>query len=295
MTIQSVSDTARYPDFLVSTEWLARHLEDPRVRVLDPSTLLLPKPDYSMYDAVPARADFETGHIPGAAFVDIGKELSTPHARLRFMLPDAQTFAGAMAGYGVSDDSYVVAYSTASHWWATRLWWMLKVFGHARVAVLDGGFQKWTFEGRPVETGAAGARAAGSYTPRQPNEAMVASRVDVLAAIASSEVCNINALRPEQHAGTGGVTYGRRGHIAGSINIPAAAQVNADNTFKNIDELRAMFAQALQKPEVITYCGGGIAATSVALALAMLGHKRVKVYDASLTEWAADAGLPMEM
>ena len=96
MTIQSMSDTARYPDFLVSTEWLARHLDDPRVRVFDPSTLLLPKPDYSMYDAVPARADFETGHIPGAAFVDIGTELSTPHPRLRFMLPDAQAFASAM-------------------------------------------------------------------------------------------------------------------------------------------------------------------------------------------------------
>ena len=91
------------------------------------------------------------------------------------------------------------------------------------------------------------------------------------------------------------MTYGRRGHIAGSINIPAAAQVNADNTFKNIDELRAMFALAMHRPKVITYCGGGIAATSVALALAMLGHQSVKVYDASLTEWAADAELPMEM
>ena len=287
-------DTASYPDILVSTEWLARHLDDPRVRVLDPTTLLVPVPDNSRYDAVPARADFEKGHVPGAAFVDLQAELSTPDAHLRFMLPDAQTFAGAMAGYGVSDDSFVVAYATANHWWATRLWWMLRVFGHERVAVLDGGLQKWQAEGRPLETGAAAPRKQGRYTPRAPNRALVATRADVLAAIGAGDVCNINALHPKQHAGTGGVTYGRRGHIAGSVNVPAAANVNADNTFKSMEELRVQFAQALQQPKVITYCGGGIAATSVALALAMLGHKSVKVYDASLTEWAADPALPME-
>ena len=86
-----MTDTAGYPEFLVSTEWLARHLDDPRVRVLDPTTLLIPTPDYSRYDTVPARADFEKGHVPGAAFVDVQAELSTPDAHLRFMLPDAQT------------------------------------------------------------------------------------------------------------------------------------------------------------------------------------------------------------
>jgi thiosulfate/3-mercaptopyruvate sulfurtransferase len=290
-----MSSSASYPEFLVSTEWLARRLDDPTVRVLDPSTLLLPRADFSKYDVVPARGDFEKGHVPGAVFADVENELSAPNPHLRFMLPDAQTFADAMAGYGVSDGSFVVAYSTTSHWWATRLWWMLKVFGHERVAVLDGGFQKWRSENRPVETGAAGPRTTGRYTPREPDKEMVATREDVLAAIGASEICSINALRPEQHAGTGGVNYGRRGHISGSVNIPAAAHVNADNTFKSIGELRALFAQAMQKPKVITYCGGGIAATSVALALAMLGHKSVKVYDASLTEWAADAELPMEM
>jgi thiosulfate/3-mercaptopyruvate sulfurtransferase len=290
-----MTNNTSYPDFLVSTDWLARHLDDPVVRVLDPSTLLLPRPDFSMYDVLPAREDFEKGHIPGAAFVDVDHELSTPHLRCHFMLPNAQTFSDAMSGYGVSDDSFVVTYSTTNHWWATRLWWMLQVFGHQRAAVLDGGFKKWRAENRPVETGAAGPRTNGRFTRREPNKERVATRDEVLAAVGAKDICNINALRPEQHAGTGGVNYGRRGHISGSINIPAASQVNADNTFKNIDELRAMFAQVMQKPKVITYCGGGIAATSVALALEMLGHKSVKVYDASLTEWAADAELPMEM
>jgi thiosulfate/3-mercaptopyruvate sulfurtransferase len=287
-------DAASFPKFLVSTEWLARHLGDPNLRVLDPSTLLPPRPDFSKYDVVPARDDFEKGHVPGAAFVDIENELSAPNSHLHFMLPDARAFARAMAGYGVSDGSFVVTYSTTSHWWATRLWWMLKVFGHERVAVLDGGFQKWKSENRPIETGVAGPPATGNFTPREPNREMVATKEDVVAAIGANDICNINALRPEQHAGAGGVNYGRRGHIAGSVNIPAA-HVNADNTFKNMDALRELFAQAMQRPRVITYCGGGIAATSVALALEMLGHKSVKVYDASLTEWAADPELPMEM
>jgi thiosulfate/3-mercaptopyruvate sulfurtransferase len=123
---------------------------------------------------------------------------------------------------------------------------------------------------------------------------MIATREDILAAVGRGETCTVNALRPEQHAGTGGVHYGRRGHITGSVNIPALHHIRPDNTFRDADELRALFAPALAAPEVLTYCGGGIAATSVALVLAMLGHERVKVYDNSLTEWAADPALPME-
>ena len=291
----TVSRSDPYPEFLVSTDWLFAHMEDPGVRILDPSTLLPPRPDFSLYDVVPARQDFEKGHIPNAQFVDVEHELSTPDPRLHFMLPDARTFASAMSRYGVSDDTFVVCYSTTSHWWATRLWWMLRVFGHQRVAVLDGGFQKWQREGRPVETGPAPAPSPGQFSAREPNMDMVADRAQVLAAINAGDICTVNALRPEQHAGTGGVNYGRRGHITGSISIPALLHVSDDNTFKSKEQLRAMFAAPMSKPEVITYCGGGIAATSVALALAMLGHDKVKVYDASLTEWAADPDLPMEV
>ena len=284
-----------YPEFLVTTDWLSHHLDDPSVRVLDPSTLLPPRPDFSAYDVVPARDDFEKGHVPGAVFVDVEHELSAPDPHLHFMLPDAQTFASSMSRYGVSDDTFIVTYSTTNHWWATRLWWMLKVYGHERVAVLDGGFRKWQSEKRPIETGVARAHAIGTFTTRAPNERLVATRDDVLAAIGAGDISTINALRSEQHAGTGGVNYGRLGHITGSVSVPALAHVHDDNTFKSIDELRAMFTQAMKTPQVITYCGGGIAATSVALALEILGHKDVKVYDASLTEWAADAKLPMEI
>jgi thiosulfate/3-mercaptopyruvate sulfurtransferase len=282
-----------HPEYLVSTGWLAQHLDDPRVRVLDATTHLPPLPDFSLYDVVSGRADFEKAHIPGAQFVDIEHELSTPHPRLHFSLPDAQTFAEAMARLGVGDDTRVICYASANHWWATRLWWMLRVFGHDQAAVLDGGFQKWRAEGRPVESGPGRARAAAArFTPRRRAE-LVAGKEEVLAAIGQADVCTVNALRPEQHVGTGGVHYGRRGHIPGSVNLAAVAHVNPDNTFKSADELRTMFAAALASPQVITYCGGGIAATSVALVLAALGYDRVKVYDNSLTEWAADPQLPM--
>jgi thiosulfate/3-mercaptopyruvate sulfurtransferase len=282
-----------HPEYLVGTQWLAEHLADPQVRVLDGTTHLPPLPDLSLYDVVSGRADFEKGHIPGAGFVDIEHELSTPHPRLHFMLPTAEAFAAAMGRLGIGNDTHVVTYATGNHWWATRLWWMLRVFGHDRVSVLDGGFQKWQSEGRPLETGAPGAQAPRAFTARMRPE-MVATREDILAAVGRGETCTVNALRPEQHAGTGGVHYGRRGHITGSVNIPALHHIRPDNTFREADELRALFAPALAAPEVLTYCGGGIAATSVALVLAMLGHERVKVYDNSLTEWAADPALPME-
>ena len=282
-----------HPEYLVSTHWLAQQLDNPAVRIVDCTTHLPPLPDLSLYNVVSGRADFQKAHIPGAAFVDIDPDLSMPHPRLHFMLCSPAQFADAMGELGIGDETHVVAYSTANHWWATRLWWMLRVFGHDRASVLDGGFQKWQKEARPVEMGPGPSRPGARFTPRFRPE-LVATKEDVQAAIGRQDSCTVNALRREQHAGTGGVYYGRRGHIAGSINIPAVEHIQGDNTFKSADELRAMLAPALTRPEVITYCGGGIAATSVALALAMLGYDRVKVYDNSLTEWAADPSLPME-
>jgi len=284
-----------HPEYLVSTEWLARNLHNTDVRVLDCTTHLPPKPDFSLYDVVPGREDFENAHIAGAAFLDVEHGCSQSHPLLHFMLPDAARFAAAMEDLGVSDQTHVIAYSTANHWWATRLWWMLRVFGHDNAAVLDGGFQKWKTENRPVESGAARANGKGRFTVRPPRRDLVAGREDVLAAIGMQGSCTINALRPEQHAGKAGVHYGRRGHIKGSVNIPSIEHLKADNTFRSAEELGALFATALQTPNIITYCGGGIAATSVALVLAMLGRDDVKVYDASLTEWAADPALPMEL
>ena len=283
------------PEFLVETGWLAGHLQDPAVRVLDCTTHLPPLPDNSYYTVRPGRDDFLKGHIPGSAFVDMDHDVADTSAAFHFMLPSSLQFAEAMSALGVGHDTLVVSYSGANHWWATRMWWMLRVFGHERAAVLNGGFQKWRKEGRPVASGAAKSFARTNYPARPARREMVATRDEVLAAIGAADTCTINALRPEQHTGTGGVYYGRRGHIKGSVNLAAVATVDDNNVYKSAAELRRMFAEPLSKPAVITYCGGGIAASADTLVLTMLGHDNVKLYDASLSEWARDPALPMEL
>jgi thiosulfate/3-mercaptopyruvate sulfurtransferase len=279
---------------LIDTASLERRLGEPGLCVLDCTTHLIPDPKI-VYQVVPGRADFEQGHIPGAQFVDIQADVSDNAHRLRFMRPSAAAFAAAMARFGVGDGTQVVTYSTTTPQWATRVWWLLRVFGFDDAAVLDGGFQKWRREGRPVETGPARPRPAGNFVVREERPVM-ADKEAVLAAIGDGAVCTLNALSPEQHAGTGGNSYGRPGRILGSVNLPAAHLIDpATGAFLPAAELRRRFdAVGAFGKQVITYCGGGIAASADAFALVMLGHPDVRLYDASLSEWAADPALPME-
>ncbi len=283
-----------HPEFMIDTETLARELNDPNLRVFDCTTNLIPDPK-TTYQAVPARADFEKGHIPGAQFIDLQADLSDSSQRLRFMLPSAEAFAAGMSRFGVSNGTRVVLYSTANPWWATRVWWLLRVFGFDNAAVLNGGWQKWSREGRPVETGPAKQRPPGHFVVRELRPLMV-GKDEVLRAIGDGGVCTLNALAPEQHAGSGGNSYGRPGRIKGSVNLPAAHLLDpATNEFLSPAELRRRFeAVGAFDKRVITYCGGGIAASADALALVMLGHPAVKLYDASMSEWAVDPSLPME-
>lgn len=283
-----------HPEFIVDTGWLAAHLDDPHVRVLDCTTHLLPPTKGGPYDVVSGRADFEKAHIPGAGFADIGGELSDRSHHLHFMMPSPEVFADGIGNLGVGDDTKVILYSTANHWWATRLWWMLRVFGHDNAAVLNGGFQKWSREGRAVEQGPALLSTRASFTPKF-RDGHVVGKDEVLAGIGAADICTLNALRPDQHAGTGGTVYGRLGHVTGSINVAAVNVIDTNNEFKSAEVLREQFADALAKPRVITYCGGGIAATSATMLLTMLGHHNVQLYDASLSEWATDPKLPMEV
>jgi thiosulfate/3-mercaptopyruvate sulfurtransferase len=283
-----------HPEFLIDTATLERRLGDPELRVFDCTTNLIPDPK-TTYQAVPARADFEKGHIPGAQFIDLQADLSDTSQRLRFMLPSADAFAAAMSRFGVGDGARVVLYSTANPWWATRVWWLLRVFGFDDTAVLDGGWQKWSREGRPVETGPSKPYPAAHFVVRE-QRALMVGKEEVLRAVGNNAVCTLNALAPEQHAGTGGNTYGRPGRIEGSVNLPAAHLLDpSTNAFLPPGELRRRFdAVGAFDKEVITYCGGGIAASADAFALVMLGHPAVKLYDASMSEWATDPSLPME-
>jgi thiosulfate/3-mercaptopyruvate sulfurtransferase len=217
--MSTIEDFA-HPEFLVETGALEHQLGDPRLRVLDCTTHLVPDPKIT-YQVLPGRADFEKRHIPGAQFVDLQVDLLNKSHRLRFMLPSAEEFAAAMSRFGVGEGTRVVLYSTANPWWATRVWWMLRVFCFDAAAVLNGGWQKWSREGRPVETGPAKLRPAGNFVVREQRPLMV-GKEEVLQAMGDTGARTINALLPEQHAGTGGNTYGRPGRIKGSVNLPAA-------------------------------------------------------------------------
>jgi thiosulfate/3-mercaptopyruvate sulfurtransferase len=200
-----------------------------------------------------------------------------------------------MERYGVSDDSRVVLYDAGASMWATRVWWMLRAFGFERAAVLNGGWKKWTAEGRPTSSGAAPARPRGTFTPRA-RANLIADWKEVLDSLNDPGVRRVNALSAEEHSGK--VTrVARPGHIPGSVNVPAGSLVDpATNAYLDLNELRARFERAglLGPHRVIAYCGGGIAATGDAFVLSLLGAQNVAVYDGSLVEWSSRPELPME-
>lgn len=278
---------------LVSTAWLADNLADPDLRVFDVTVHLRPATP-GPYQVESGRADYEAGHIPGAAFLDLARDLSDPDAPTTFTMPSLGRLARALGAAGVKRGARVVAYATTTPMWATRLWWMLRASGFDDVAVLDGGLAKWRAEGRAVETGARSYPPADLSLVARPGA--WADREAVLEAVGDGAVCTINALSPSVHSGESAMNYGRKGHITGSRNVPYAALLNADGTYRNDAELRALFdaVGAFERPRVICYCGGGISATMDALALTRLGHPSVAVYDGSMSEWTRDPSLPME-
>ncbi len=278
---------------LVTTGWLADHLEDPCVRIFD-STVHLRPAQPGPYRVESGRADYESGHIPGAAFVDLARDLSDPSAPLGFTRLTGGALAAALGAAGIDPGLKIVCYSTSTPMWATRLWWVLRAAGFTDVAVLDGGYARWTAETRPVETGSRAYPPTEVRIDERPGA--WADRQDVLAAIGDGAVCTVNALPAGVHSGEAEVNYGRKGHIKGSRNVPYAALLDADGLYRSDADLRVLFegVGALQRPRVIVYCGGGISATMDALALTRLGHPSVSVYDGSMSEWTRDPDLPME-
>lgn len=280
--------------YLVETDWLAKNFTDPKLRVFDCSVRLIPDPK-EQYIVEDCRWDYRDGHVPGAAYIDLHNELSDKASDLRFMAPPKDQFERALSRYGVDDTTRVVLYCKGTYYWATRVWWMLRAHGFDNAAILDGGWQKWVAEGRPVSTGEE-RYPPGNFIS-QPRPGMFCGRDAVLAAIARDDARVVNALTREQHEGRGGTTFERPGRIKGSVNVVAKDLVDpATNVFLPLAALREKFEQAgvLGRDKTIVYCGGGISATGDAFALALLGREHVSVYDGSLNEWGRDPSLPME-
>lgn len=281
------------PQYLVETGWLQARLGDPALRILDCTVFLTPIEGGVRVES--GRAAWALGHVPGAGFADLLQDLSDRETPLPIMMPPPEQFAAAMSRYGVGDGARVVLYDASANMWAARVWWMLRAFGFDDAAVLDGGWQRWTAEHRPVSSEPP-AHPQARFIPR-PRAGRIVSKDDVRAAIGDAGTCLVNALSPEEHAGTL-TRVARPGHIPGSVNVPAGALVDpATNAYLPPAELKRRFeaAGALGRDRVITYCGGGIAACSDALALTLLGVDNVAVYDGSLVEWTADPRLPMEV
>jgi thiosulfate/3-mercaptopyruvate sulfurtransferase len=279
---------------IVDTNWLAERLEDPELRLLDATTFLNFPPEGG-YKVWSGRETYEEGHIPGAVYADVHKELSDPNGKYHFTLPSHADFAEKISELGVGDNTYVVVYDqgVGPSVWASRVWWHLRYEGFDRVVVLEGGFKKWADEGRPV------TKVPGSYPKAifsgQHRPELLATKEDVKKAIEDDSTIIVDSLSPADYNGETN-NYGRSGHIPSSINLFIASHLDPKTNLLLMNEVLKtnLSPHGVLDPDkkVITYCGGGIAATWNALVLAKLG-KEAAVYDGSLTEWAADLDLPL--
>jgi len=290
----SIAMPAADNPLLVTPDWLHARLDDASIRILDCTTWMTPQP-VGPSKITSGRPEWMREHIPGADHVCMVEDLSDPAGAFPYTLPDETRIAALLSRLGIGNAHHVVLYAAAQPMVVTRAWWVLTTLGHPRVSILDGGLPRWRREGRPL-TDAVAARAPAEFKPRL-DVAMVADAERVARAVAGSGERLVNALSPEQFAGTGGAHYGRPGHIPGSLNIPARDLVDAATMdWQPLPVIRArMEAAGLGESTepVITYCGGGIAASVTFFALRLLGRDQLALYDNSLLEWSADLTRPM--
>lgn len=275
------------PEALVSTGWLAEHLNDPKVRVVDAS---LPRVGVKE----DTRANYREAHIPGAPFFDID-DIADPASTLPHMMPGADIFARKVGALGISNDSKVVVYDQHGLYSAPRGWWMFRAFGHDDVAVLDGGLPKWRAEGRPVTAEIPSPAVASFSAKLRPELLRLVDQVRANIDSGTEQVVDargagrFEGTEPETRAGL------RSGHIPRSLNVPYP-EIVKDGRLADAAGLRQAFEHHgvdLSKP-ITTSCGSGITACILALGLYLNGRDDVAVYDGSWTEWGGREDLPLE-
>ncbi|OQR62477.1 sulfurtransferase [Streptomyces maremycinicus] len=289
--------TSPLPGPLVDDTWLAARLDDPRLVVLD-ATVLFPSPRHDGdHRCASGREGWLRRHLPGSRHADLTGDFTDPAASCHFTAPGPEALAGALARVGVGEGSAVVVYDTGGGIWAARLWWMLRAIS-VPAAVLDGGLAAWESAGRPLASG-DGPVPVPEVTPVTPvPRPGVWTDVHEVEAISRGErpgtlVC---ALPAGGFDGSVPTRYSRRGHIPGSRSLPGRELLDAEGRLLPAADLAARVGAGLDPTDtpVVLYCGGGVSAAGVALALTLLGREDVSLYDGSLEEWSKDPARPLE-
>jgi thiosulfate/3-mercaptopyruvate sulfurtransferase len=277
------------PKTLVSTQWLADHMKDPDLRIIDASYYL---PDMGR----DAKAEYDAGHIPGARFFDID-DVSDSVSDLPHMAPPPEKFMSRMRAMGVGDGHQVVVYDGNGLFSAARVWWLFRLMGKTDIAVLDGGIRKWIAEGREIEDMPPIVRDRHMTAQRQAHLVKDVTQVAAAAKLGDWQIVDARSAgrfrgeEPEPREGL------RSGRIPGSKNVHYATLLNADGTMKRGAALRAAFEAGgvdLDK-RVITTCGSGVTAAILSLGLELLGHKDWALYDGSWSEWGQFDQLKVEV
>jgi thiosulfate/3-mercaptopyruvate sulfurtransferase len=277
-------------DLLIDVNTLSQRLNDDNLRIFDTSVFLTPQ-QVGGYLVESGREKYQTAHIPGAGFIDLIKHWSNASSILNFTLPDEQRLGEVISEAGIGNSNEVILYSSGNLMWATRAWWLLHYAGHDNVKIVNGSFNAWREAGLTTESG--DKRYPESAFELATKHAVIANIEEIERGL-NGKICTINALDQSLYEGSGVFYYTRRGHIPGSKPMSYSSLL-CEQYFLPADDLEAhLNAQdALSSDRVITYCGGGIAATIDAFACKLMGQNNVAVYDGSMSEWVLDDSRPL--